>query len=160
MKLVEGCFVIVVPPRADGLSRLLVVAPARARLAVWSILPAGGNHTSGGSLTAWLLALLLRNRRSEHLRVTLEGLERSCALRVGLGVHFAGCTVLHHAHYSPLFYERVPSQFWLKLLELSVYKQFATPFRIRHRDASNGWIYGCIYHCCERQAQDSKLAVL
>jgi hypothetical protein len=58
--------------------------------------------------------------------------------------------------------ERVPLQFWLKLLELSVYKQFATPFRIRHRDASNGWIYGCIYHCCEQQAQEqrSQLAVL
>ena len=76
----EGCFVIVVPPRADGLSRLLGLHPTCARLVVWSILPAGGNHTSGGSLTAWLLALLLRSRRSEHLRVALEGLERSCAL--------------------------------------------------------------------------------
>ena len=76
----EGCFVIVVPPRADGLSRLLGLHPTCARLVVWSILPAGGNHTSGGSLTAWLLALLLRGRRSEHLRVALEGLERSCAL--------------------------------------------------------------------------------
>ena len=68
----EGCFVIVVPPRADGLSRLLGLHPTCARLVVWSILPAGGNHTSGGSLTAWLLALLLRSRRSEHLRVALS----------------------------------------------------------------------------------------